>query len=240
MIKGKGGFGLFSTPHKGRHRIERAESFYRKSTYFLGVLLVLHAISSYFYPWLITVHQPPDRMISSYSPIMEIPKHKAYAFAKDITQMLMLWPENAKKDFVDNMSKLQHYLTDDAKVSIYNFVNNPHEELGFWGDDRISSQRLSGLQRKLFPHQTEYYRESSVVSLDGGDTFVVYLDFVVEDTMLNSEIFEGTIRYPVIVRRWPVSYAKNEQGLAWGGLLGNPERIQHEKVTKNDTQNTFN
>lgn len=224
-----------SEPIKGRRKIERAERFWRSAGIFLAILVLVQAAATTTYPWFITVHQPADRMVNNYGALGEVPKHKIYSFAKDITQMLLLWPNNAKMDFIDNMQRLQHYITDEAKSSIYLFVENPNPEYGFWENDRISSERLNGIQRKLVPYPSEVYSPASVRSLDGGDTWVVDLDFTVEDTMNNNPIFSDTVRFSVIVRRWPISIQRNEQGLAWAGFERRPQRIRHEVTQRGRT-----
>ncbi len=175
-------------------------------------IIVLIAINfSLWYGWNgaksdIRIHIPPDIRSGAVLKANEVRPPNIYTFAGYIFQQLYHWSENGEKDYGMQIFKTAPYLTPKFRE----YLVNDLEIRGKRGE-------LSGRTRTIQPIAGHGYEERRVDMLDE-NSWIVWLDFSIRETVRGMEIKNVLIRYPVRVVRYDVNPETNPWGLALDGF----------------------
>lgn len=186
----------------------------------IGIQLLL--IIGLWYGWHqsrndIRLHIPPDLRSGVVLKPDEVPPPNVYAFASYIFQQLNHWEKDGETDYGKQVFRMAAYLTPDFRE----FLSNDLELRGKRGE-------LSGRVRGIQPTPGHGYEERRVDVLDR-NTWLVWLDFRIEETVRGMNVKGLDIRYPIRVVRYDVNPEKNPWGLALDGFGGDgPQRLNKE------------
>ncbi len=152
------------------------------------------------------IHIPPDiRSGASLKP-GDISPANVYAFAGYIFQQLNRWDKNGADDYGKQISYLSAFLT----PQYLEYLKNDLEIRGQKGE-------LAGRTRAIQPIPGQGFEERRVDILDA-NTWVVWLDFHIQEFVRGMEVKNIKIRYPIRVVRFNVDPEKNPWGLALDGF----------------------
>ena len=166
----------------------------------------------------IRLHIPPDLRSGAILKPDEVPPPNVYAFAHYIFQQLNHWEENGETDYGKQVFRMAAYLTPEFRQ----FLTHDLELRGKRGE---LSGRVRGIQ--LIPGHG--YEERRVDVLDR-NTWLVWLDFRIEETVRGMDVKSLDIRYPIRVVRYDVDPEINPWGLALDGFGGDgPRRLNNEE-----------
>ncbi len=166
----------------------------------------------------IRLHIPPDLRSGALLTLDEVPPPNVYAFANYIFQQLNHWEENGETDYGKQVFRMAAYLTPEFRQ----FLTHDLELRGKRGE---LSGRVRGIQ--LIPGHG--YEERRVDVLDR-NTWLVWLDFRIEETVRGMDVKSLDIRYPIRVVRYDVDPEINPWGLALDGFGGEgPQRLNNEE-----------
>ncbi|WP_404357119.1 PFL_4703 family integrating conjugative element protein [Methylotuvimicrobium sp. KM1] len=166
----------------------------------------------------IRFHIPPDLRSGAVLKLDEVPPPNVYAFAHYIFQQLNHWEENGETDYGKQVFRMAAYLTPEFRQ----FLTHDLELRGKRGE---LSGRVRGIQ--LIPGHG--YEERRVDVLDR-NTWLVWLDFRIEETVRGMDVKSLDIRYPIRVVRYHVDPEVNPWGLALDGFGGEgPQRLSNEE-----------
>jgi integrating conjugative element protein (TIGR03746 family) len=182
----------------------------------LGVL-VLVIVGWMQAPKDITVHYPPDLRSGTTLRLGEIPPNTVYTFAATIFAYLNTWHEDGGLDYPANRERLRAYLTPRYQREVMRDI----EELGKSGE-------LKGRVRKISTVPGAVY-DSSKVRVLGDGSWVVWLDYRIEEYIRGTKVKDVLIRYPVRVVIYEVPYEANPYQLAIDGYEDpGPERLPYK------------
>lgn len=169
----------------------------------------------------IRLHVPPDLRSGAVLKPGEIPPPNVYAFANYIFQQLNHWETDGETDYGKQVFRMSAYLTPDFRQ----FLTNDLELRGKRGE---LAGRVRGVQ--LIPGHG--YEERRVDVLDR-NTWLVWLDFRIEETVRGMDVKSLDIRYPIRVVRYDVNPEVNPWGLALDGFGGDgPQRLKGDDKAK--------
>jgi len=154
----------------------------------------------------LTIHIPPDLRSGATLKPGQIAPANVYAFAGYIFQQLNRWEKNGEEDYGKQIFYLASYLTPEY----LEYLKNDLEIRGQRGE-------LSGRTRAIQPIPGQGYEERRVDILDD-NTWVVWLDFSIQEFVRGMEVKNIKIRYPIRVVRFNVDPEKNPWGLALDGF----------------------
>lgn len=213
---------------KYRHEIDNVRSHVRSLWIVIGIEVVTIFILGFTLVKAqddVVVHLPPDlRSGATLSPDQIHPAN-IYAFAFYIFQQLNRWPENGSEDFGKAIFSLSAYLTPSYRAAL-------QKELELKGRRGELINRVRGMQER--PGHT--FDELRVQVLNA-DTWVVWLDLELQESVKGMSIKRTLIRYPLRVVRYAVDPEKNPWQLALDGFTDEgPRRLEEDEL--NDTNET--
>ncbi|MEW8048426.1 MAG: PFL_4703 family integrating conjugative element protein [Candidatus Thiodiazotropha sp.] len=169
------------------------------------IILVQHIISAQRMND-ITLHYPPDLRSGAVMKAGEIPSSEVFLFAQHILQLLNNWDKDGSKDYPENIESLRYYLTPRYRQQLEDAIDDlPHGELR----DRV---------RVFKPANVDVYEEKDVAPM--GDSWLVWLDVNISETVLGQPVKDISWRYPIRVVRHDINREVNPWQLALDGNGG--------------------
>ena len=166
-------------------------------------------------PRQLTVHIPPDLRSGAVLAVDAIAPANVYAFAFYIFQQLNRWPEDGARDYGRAIFRVAPYLTPRYRADLIAAL----EQKGQQGE---LAYRVRGLQ----PIPGHGYEERRVDVLDG-QTWIVWLDVDLLESVKGMTVKRTAIRYPLRVVRYAVDPETNPWGLALDGFgAEGPRRLE--------------
>jgi integrating conjugative element protein (TIGR03746 family) len=154
----------------------------------------------------ITVYYPPDLRSGAVMKAGEVPPSQVFLFAQYILQQLNNWDTDGSKDYPDNIRRLRFYLTPRYRQQLEDSIKSlPSGELR----DRI---------RVFKPANNDVYQEKDVIPK--GDSWLVWLDVNITETVLGQPVKDITLRYPMRIVRYDTNREMNPWQLALDGNNG--------------------
>ncbi|CAD6880583.1 hypothetical protein [Methylomonas albis] len=172
----------------------------------------------------IRIHIPPDLRSGAVVKADDIAPAHVYAFAAYIFQQLNHWDRDGETDYGQQIFRMAAYLTPDFRE----YLSNDLAIRGKRGE-------LAGRVRSIQPVAGRGYEDRRVEVIDP-HTWLVWLDFTIQETVRGMDVKQVHIRYPITVVRYDVDPELNPWGLALSGFAGDgPTRIQaHEQTAAAD------
>ncbi|MDX1654085.1 MAG: TIGR03746 family integrating conjugative element protein [Candidatus Competibacteraceae bacterium] len=171
-------------------------------------------------PTFIRVYHPPDLRSGAVLRVGEVPPSVVWNFTQYILQQLNNWPENGDQDYGVQIYRLAAYLTPA-------FRENRIVDM----ETRGRRGELQYRQRRVQMPPGAGYEERRVDVLDA-DSWVVWVDLEIRETVRGMDVKETTVRYPVRVVRFEVDPEANPWGLALDGWADpGPERLSDEDTS---------
>ena len=167
-------------------------------------------------PQTLRVHVPPDLSNGAVLNRGEIRKGNIYSFAFYIWQQLNRWEKSGVTDYEDKIHMLQAYLTPSCfqdRLDDFEIRKARHE--------------LDRRERSIWEIPGRGFNKERVY-VEGPDSWVVYLDMHINETMLGETIKERFVNYPIRVVRYNIDPEKNAWGLALDCLADTPRVIELE------------
>jgi len=194
-----------------------------------SVIVVLVIINfSLWYGWRdsnndVRIHIPPDIRSGAILQANEISPPNVYTFAGYIFQQLNHWANNGDEDYGMQIFKTAPYLTPEFREYLINDL-----------DIRGKKGELSGRTRVIHPIPGQGYEERRVDQLDS-DTWVVWIDYSIRESVRGMEIKNVLIRYPIRIVRYDIDPETNPWGLALDGFGGEgPKRLTKADLVARD------
>ena len=172
-------------------------------------------------PSSLRIHIPPDLTAgATVRPDAPAPPH-IYTFALYIWQQLYRWPNDGAREYRAKLDALVHFLTPGCR----------QDRLDDFAE-RNARRELAGRQRAVWEIPGRGYAVERVFH-EGGGSWVVSLDLMIEETVLGERVKSRAVAYPVRVVRYDVDRELNPWGLALDCLAGVPRAIEllEEKKT---------
>jgi len=174
----------------------------------IGVLTLINF--SLWYGWNqskndIRIHIPPDIRSGAVLKADEVTPANVYAFASYIFQQLNHWERNGEKDYGLQIFMMSAYLTPDFTE----FLTNDLDIRGRGGE-------LAGRVRSIQTIPGHGYEERRVDVLDS-NTWIIWLDFSIQESFRGMNVKRVNVRYPLRVVRYNVNPETNPWGLALDG-----------------------
>jgi len=160
------------------------------------------------------IHIPPDIRSGAILQADEISSPNVYTFAGYIFQQLNHWANNGDEDYGMQIFNTAPYLTPEFREYLINDL-----------DIRGKKGELSGRTRVMQPVAGQGYEERRVDQLDA-DTWIVWIDYNISESVRGMEIKNVPVRYPIRIVRYNVDPETNPWGLALDGFGGSgPKRL---------------
>ncbi|MCE2437369.1 MAG: TIGR03746 family integrating conjugative element protein [Pseudomonadales bacterium] len=176
-------------------------------------------------PEHLTVHIPPDLRSGASLARDEVGDANVYAFAYYIFQQLNHWPNDGARDYGSAIFSLAAYLTPEYRASLISDV----ELKGKQGE-------LAHRARRVQQRAGRSYEEARVDIMDD-ESWVVWLDLQLFESVQGMTVKETLIRYPIRVVRYAVDPESNPWGLALDGFHEpGPFRIDHVETADATTR----
>ena len=167
-------------------------------------------------PSSLRIHIPPDltagAMVAPDAPA----RPHIYTFALYIWQQLYRWPSDGAREYRAKLDALVHFLTPACR----------QDRLDDYAE-RNGRRELAGRQRAVWEIPGRRYAAARVFD-EGGGSWVVSLDLMIEETVLGERVKSRAVAYPVRVVRYDVDRELNPWGLALDCLAGVPRVIELE------------
>ena len=165
-------------------------------------------------PSSLRIHIPPDLTAgATVAPDAPAPPH-IYTFALYIWQQLYRWPSDGAREYRAKLDALVHFLTPACR----------QDRLDDYAE-RNGRRELAGRQRAVWEIPGRGYAGERVFD-EGGGSWVVSLDLMIEETVLGERVKSRAVAYPVRVVRYDVDRELNPWGLALDCLAGLPRAIE--------------
>ena len=165
-------------------------------------------------PGTITVHIPPDLRSGAVMTLDEVPPATVYAFAFYIFQQLNRWPEDGAEDYGKAIFRIAAYLTPSFREQLI-------ADMDAKGKQGQLAHRVRSLQA-IFEESYEEHR----VDILSKESWVVWLDLELNESVKGMTIKHTIIRYPLRVVRYAVDAEANPWGLALDGFAAEgPKRL---------------
>ena len=200
-----------------RYEIDNVRSHLRSLWAVIGVLLII--ILALWIGWMrmpgtITVHIPPDLRSGAVMALDEVPPANVYAFAFYIFQQLNRWPENGAEDYGQAIFRIAAYLTPSFREQLI-------ADMEAKGKQGQLAHRVRSLQ--AIPGLAYEERRVDILSKE---SWVVWLDLELTESVKGMTVKKTTIRYPLRVLRYAVDAEANPWGLALDGFAAEgPKRL---------------
>ncbi|MCY3810307.1 MAG: TIGR03746 family integrating conjugative element protein [Gammaproteobacteria bacterium] len=160
------------------------------------------------------IHIPPDLSAgATVRPDAPAPPH-VYTFGLYIWQQLYRWPNDGAREYPAKLDALVHFLTPACR----------QDRLDDFAE-RNARRELAGRQRAVWEIPGRGYAVERVFD-EGGGSWVVSLDLMIEETVLGERVKSPAVAYPVRVVRYDVDRELNPWGLALDCLAGVPRAIE--------------
>ena len=210
---------------KYRHEIDNVRSHVRS----LWIVIGIEALTIFILGFNlvkaqddVVVHLPPDLRSGATLTPDQIHPANIYAFAFYIFQQLNRWPDDGAEDFGNAIFSLSAYLTPKYRTAL-------QKELELKGRRGELIHRVRGMQER--PGHT--FDELRVQVLTA-DTWVVWLDLELQESVKGMSIKRTFIRYPLRVVRYAVDPEKNPWQLALDGFTDEgPRRLEEDELNPN-------
>ncbi len=171
-------------------------------------------------PAQLTVHIPPDLRSGAVLAVDEVSPANVYAFAFYIFQQLNRWPEDGARDYGRAIFRVSAYLTPRYRADLLTEL----EQKGRQGE---LTYRVRGMQ-EIPGHGYEERR----VDVLGGQSWIVWLDIDLVESVKGMTVKRTAIRYPLRVVRYAVDLEANPWGLALDGYgVDGPRRLTATELT---------
>lgn len=207
-----------------RFEIDNVRAHVRSLWAVIGLEAAIIAVLSYGWiqaPRALTVHVPPDLRSGAVLARDEAPAANVYAFAFYIFQQLNRWPEDGAKDYGAAIFRVSPYLTPRYRAELL-------AELEHKGRQGELAHRVRGVQ-EIPGHGFEERR----VDVRGADTWIVWLDLDLAESVKGMTVKRTAIRYPLRVVRYAVDPEANPWGLALDGFEAEgPHRLDGDAESK--------
>jgi integrating conjugative element protein (TIGR03746 family) len=206
-----------------RYEIDNVRAHLRSLWAIIGVQLLI--ILALWFGWSqspkqLRVHVPPDLRSGAVLVNQEVPPANVYAFAFYIFQQLNRWPDNGAEDYGKAIFKLSPYLTP-------KYRNDLIEDMELKARRGELAFRVRGVHE--VPGQGFEERRVDVLA---SDTWVVWLDLDLLESVKGMTVKQTTIRYPLRVVRHAIDAETNPWGLALDGYEGNgPARLDQNALS---------
>lgn len=169
-------------------------------------------------PSRIRVDIPPDIRSGSTQRINDRLPTTIYAFAYYLFQQLNRWPKNGDVDYGQRIDQLQHYLTSSCR-------ENRLEDFRSKRDRNELRDRI----RYVSEIPGRGYSEQRVF-IQSDDSWVVYLDLQVMETLRGERVKDAYVRFPLRVVRYEIDRESNPFGLALDCFSEEPQRLELERA----------
>ena len=200
-----------------RYEIDNVRGHLRSLWAVIGLLLTI--IVALWIGWMrmpgtITVHIPPDLRSGAVMALDEVPPANIYAFAFYIFQQLNRWPDDGAEDYGKAIFRIAAYLTPRFREQLI-------ADMEAKGKQGQLAHRVRSLQ--AIPGQAYEERRVDVLSKE---SWVVWLDLELRESVKGMTVKKTTIRYPLRVLRYAVDAEANPWGLALDGFAAEgPQRL---------------
>ena len=200
-----------------RYEIDNVRGHLRSLWAVIGLLLTI--ILALWIGWMrmpgtITVHIPPDLRSGAVMALDEVPPANIYAFAFYIFQQLNRWPDDGAEDYGKAIFRIAAYLTPSFREQLI-------ADMETKGKQGQLAYRVRSLQ--AIPGQVYEERRVDVLSKE---SWVVWLDLELRESVKGMTVKKTTIRYPLRVLRYAVDAEANPWGLALDGFAAEgPQRL---------------
>ena len=200
-----------------RYEIDNVRGHLRSLWAVIGLLLTI--IVALWIGWMrmpgtITVHIPPDLRSGAVMALDEVPPANIYAFAFYIFQQLNRWPDDGAEDYGKAIFRIAAYLTPSFREQLI-------ADMEAKGKQGQLAYRVRSLQ--AIPGQVYEERRVDVLSKE---SWVVWLDLELRESVKGMTVKKTTIRYPLRVLRYAVDAEANPWGLALDGFAAEgPQRL---------------
>ena len=200
-----------------RYEIDNVRGYLRSLWAVIGLLLTI--IVALWIGWMrmpgtITVHIPPDLRSGAVMALDEVPPANIYAFAFYIFQQLNRWPDDGAEDYGKAIFRIAAYLTPSFREQLI-------ADMEAKGKQGQLAYRVRSLQ--AIPGQVYEERRVDVLSKE---SWVVWLDLELRESVKGMTVKKTTIRYPLRVLRYAVDAEANPWGLALDGFAAEgPQRL---------------
>jgi integrating conjugative element protein (TIGR03746 family) len=165
-------------------------------------------------PSRITLHYPPDLSGGATQVVGDIPKANLYSFVFYIFQQLNRWPNDGREDYFERIHSLRQYLTPDCfeeRLADYEYRNKNNE--------------LTGRVRAVWEIPGRGYSFGRVKPTSS-TSWVVGLDFHVQETLRGEKVKDRLIHFPIKVVAYDVDPQLNPWGLALDCYASSPRVIE--------------
>lgn len=207
-----------------RHEIDNVRAHLRSLWTVIGLQAAVVFALAYGWsqaPRELTVHIPPDLRSGAVLAVDAVPPANVYAFAFYIFQQLNRWPEDGARDYGRAIYRVSPYLTPRYRAELLTDL----EQKGRQGE---LAYRVRGVQ-SIPGHGYEERR----VDLLAADTWVVWLDLDLLESVKGMTVKRTAIRYPLRVVRHAVDLEANPWGLALDGFGGDgPRRLSAAELAE--------
>lgn len=168
-------------------------------------------------PKQLTVHIPPDLRSGAVLSVNEIAPPNVYAFAFYIFQQLNRWPDDGARDYGQAIFQVAPYLTPQFRADLIS-------DLELKARQGELAYRVRGVQAL-----SERGYEERRVELITDDSWIVWLDLDLQESVKGMTVKHTAIRYPLRVVRYAVDPESNPWGLALDGFADDgPHRLSAE------------
>lgn len=171
-------------------------------------------------PQELKVHIPPDLSQGVTMNAGEISKANIYQFAYYIYQQLNRWENDGEDDYVNNIYRLQAFLTDNYRKEL---LKRAHEKL--------SQGELQARTRSVHQLSNSMYSDNRVKRI-AKDVWTVVLDLRVQENHNSTGMMikDATIVTPLRIVFKPIDLEKNPWGLVLDGGEENADRVKDTKA----------
>lgn len=184
----------------------------------LGVLVIFIVLIGYGWHSARTelrIHLPPDLRSGAVVSVDQIAAPNVYAFAAYIFQQLNHWRSDGETDYGQQIFRMAAYCT----PAFQEYLSNDLDLRGKRGE-------LSGRIRSIQALPGRGFEERRVTVIDT-QTWLVWLDFSLQETVRGMNVKTIQIRYPLRVVRYDIDPELNPWGLALDGFGGDgPQHIK--------------
>jgi len=180
----------------------------------MALLLALTVVGWMQAPSQITLHYPPDLSAGATQGVGDIPKANLYSFSFYIFQQLNRWPTDGREDYFERIHNLQEYLTPacfEERLADYEYRNRNNE--------------LAGRVRAVWEIPGRGFSFGRVKATSS-DSWVVGLDFHVQETLRGEKVKDRLIHFPLNVVTYDVDPQLNPWGLALDCYASSPRVIE--------------
>lgn len=183
---------------------------------FAVVLLVLLNCSMLYFVSTVQrdllVHIPPDLRSGAVMQANEIPSASVFNNTVYIWQAINTWTKSGEVDSFALVDRYSAFITPGFAQSLKDeYKKNQFD--------------IRGRQRRMYLLPGSEYTDNRVIVKNRGQSWVVYLDVMVEESLEGTVVKQTPIRYPVIVERADFSKDTNPIALQLAGFYEPPRRI---------------